>query len=88
MTRETELLSDKLVVIVVLTECLISLRNDTELIELDTVVRSYENTCSKEGGEEGDEQDKTVEDSADGEVTLGSSLRVIVASSTIKVREG
>ena len=53
----------------VLSECLVFLRNDTVLVVQDTVVESHEDKGGKEGGKEGDKEKETVEDSVDGEVT-------------------
>ena len=69
VTRETGFFYERPVVVVVLGEGLISLRNNTELIVLDTVVRSHENVGGNKGGDERNEEEKTAEDGAEGEVT-------------------
>ena len=70
VTRETKFFNERpVVVVVVLADGLISLRNNTELVVLDTVMRSHENVGGNKGGDEWNEEEKTVEDGADGEVT-------------------
>ena len=68
MTRETKLFYEGPVAVTVLTDGLISLRDSTGLAVLDTVMRSHENVDGNNGSDEPNEE-KTVEDDADGEVT-------------------
>ena len=69
MTRETEYLLDGLVVVVVLDDRLVSFRDDTELVVLDTVVGYHENVGGNAGGNEGDKEEKAIKGSADDDIT-------------------
>ena len=68
-TRETELLYEGPIVVVIFPNWLVSLRNDIEPVVLDAVVRLHEDVGGKEGSDKGNKEEETVEDGTDGEVT-------------------
>jgi hypothetical protein len=71
VTGETEDLFDGPAVVIILANRLVSLRDDTELVVLDAIVGQHENVSGDEGGNEGDEEEKTIKYDTDGLITSG-----------------
>jgi hypothetical protein len=71
VTGETEDPFDGPAVVIILANRLVSLRDDTELVVLDAIVGQHENVSGDEGGNEGDEGEKTIKYDTDGLITSG-----------------
>jgi hypothetical protein len=69
VARESEFFSNGPLVVVHCADRLVSLQDDTELVELDTVMGPHEDERCKKGGDEGNEEEETVKDGTDREIT-------------------